>query len=112
MSMDGPSFSGQLERPYSEFFSVDAEHPSFPGHFPGRPVLPGVVLLDRVARALGRAAGAGAQVTGIRLAKFHLPVLPGDKLHVELLAKGEGTVQFRIVRGEAVVADGLFNVKV
>jgi 3-hydroxymyristoyl/3-hydroxydecanoyl-(acyl carrier protein) dehydratase len=110
--MDGRVFARQLELPYSECFTVQADHPSFRGHFPGQPVLPGVVLLDRVARALRRAAGAEAQVAGIRLAKFHLPVLPGDNLRLELLAKGEGTIQFRIVRGEAVVADGLFNVKV
>ena len=33
-------------------FTIDPDHPCLPGHFPGRPVVPGVVVLDRVVEAL------------------------------------------------------------
>jgi 3-hydroxymyristoyl/3-hydroxydecanoyl-(acyl carrier protein) dehydratase len=38
-------------------FTIPAEHPALPGHFPGRPVVPGALLLDHV---LGRRAAGGA----------------------------------------------------
>ena len=33
-------------------FIISADHPSLPGHFPGHPIVPGVVLLDRVLEAI------------------------------------------------------------
>lgn len=50
-------------------FCIAADHPSLPGHFPGRPVVPGVVLLDEVLACL--APGAV-----LLTAKFTAPVLP------------------------------------
>ena len=41
-------------------FTVPHDHPSLPGHFPGRPVVPGVVLLDRVLAAIEAAHGPAA----------------------------------------------------
>ena len=38
-------------------FVIGHDHPALPGHFPGQPVVPGVVLLDRVLEAVEREAG-------------------------------------------------------
>ena len=62
-------------------FTVDAGHPALPGHFPGRPVVPGVVLLDEAARLI-LAASPGQRLAGFGQAKFLQPVRPGDTLEV------------------------------
>ena len=59
-------------------FTVPAGHPSLPGHFPGRPIVPGVLLLDAVLRA----AGLAAPIRLVR-AKFAAPVAPGEEVSVE-----------------------------
>jgi 3-hydroxyacyl-[acyl-carrier-protein] dehydratase len=61
-------------------FSIAADHPALPGHFPGQPIVPGVLLLDHVlcgvAEALGRPVGVLQQV------KFAAALLPGETAQV------------------------------
>lgn len=64
-------------------FRVDAGHPSLPGHFPGRPIVPGVVVLDRVFAAIEQAHGATALLR-LPQVKFVQPLLPGQAARVEL----------------------------
>ncbi|MBC7800134.1 MAG: beta-hydroxyacyl-ACP dehydratase, partial [Gemmatimonadaceae bacterium] len=58
-------------------FDIPHDHPCLPGHFPGRPIVPGVVLLD-AAFALILAGHPGQRVTGLPSIKFTHPVRPGD----------------------------------
>lgn len=64
-------------------FVVPATHPSLPGHFPGNPVVPGVVLLAYVQAAIEAAHGP---LAALRLpqAKFVRPLLPGQAASIEL----------------------------
>ena len=64
---------------------VPRDHPSFAGHFPGQPVLPGVVLLSMVMEALQSRLPTTAQIDQ---AKFLAPVLPGDTLALHVTAQG------------------------
>lgn len=91
-------------------FSIDADHPALPGHFPGRPVVPGVVVLDRVLAAIEAAHGP---LGALRLpqVKFVRPLLPGEAARIELDALDAGTDgaprwRFRVLHGEATVATG------
>lgn len=86
-------------------FIIPADHPALPGHFPGRPVVPGVVLLDRVAQAAQAAFGLGAPV-GLPRAKFMAPVLPGEEVQVALDRRGPARITFSLSVGGRLVASG------
>ena len=57
---------------------VTVNEPFFPGHFPGHPVMPGVLLVEAMAQS------AAVYFTGIDRAKFRRPVIPGDVLTMTL----------------------------
>ncbi|MFK3648104.1 hypothetical protein ACI2IY_06645 [Lysobacter enzymogenes] len=86
-------------------FVIAADHPCLPGHFPGRPLVPGVVLLERVLDALRAQYGEPA---GLRLpqAKFLQPLLPGETAQIELDPVGPSRWRFRVCRGEDLLASG------
>ena len=74
--------------------NVTFNEPFFTGHFPGRPVMPGVLILEALAQAAGLLAfDAMGQVpdenniyyfVGIDSARFKRPVVPGDQLVLEI----------------------------
>lgn len=66
-------------------FQIPHDHPSLPGHFPGNPVVPGVVILDRVFAAIEAAHGSAA-AWRLPQVKFLQPLLPGQGARVELVA--------------------------
>lgn len=70
---------------------ISPQHPAFDGHFPGAPLLPGVVLLDEMLRVLE--AGAGWTLSS---AKFLHPVRPGETLTLEHQTLGNGSIRFSI----------------
>jgi 3-hydroxyacyl-[acyl-carrier-protein] dehydratase len=82
-----------------------ADHPAFAGHFPGRPVLPGVALLAAVLEAAAAEARVAAAIgPSPRLAwvKFLAPVEPGSSLAISLQL-GEAAIDWEVdVRGVAV----------
>jgi len=83
---------------------VSAEHAAFAGHFPGNPMVPGVLLLARVARAAS--AAFGASVGGVPAVKFLAPLRPGERFEVELEPPAHAAVRFRVLRGGALIASG------
>lgn len=87
---------------------VDAGHPALAGHFPGNPVVPGVVLLDRVAAALER--WRGLRVAGFPQVKFARPLLPAQDAELVLEDAGASGFRFRISCAAATIASGSIEV--
>lgn len=85
-------------------WSIDADHPAFPGHFPGRPLVPGVLLLERVALALR--AWRGQRLVRVREAKFMAPLLPAQEAELELVAAG-AQIRFEIRSAGVLLARGI-----
>ncbi len=86
-------------------WTVPADHPAFPGHFPGRPILPGVVLLDEAMRR----APATAAIRGLASAKFLRPVGPGAELDFRYGDPTATALRFDVRHGEHTVATGSFT---
>lgn len=92
--------------------SFPAGHPVFAGHFPGQPIVPGVLLLDAAVHAVQQAlaAGAGAATTcQVQSAKFLSPVAPGEILHLSWSDSGTGQIRFGIAAPGRQVATGVLG---
>jgi 3-hydroxymyristoyl/3-hydroxydecanoyl-(acyl carrier protein) dehydratase len=74
-----------------ETIVVPADHPALAGHFPGNPLVPGALLLDRVAALI--AEREGLQIGGIRNAKFLHPLLAGESCSLEISRRPDGTLK-------------------
>lgn len=84
---------------------IEADHPAFDGHFPGAPLLPGVLLLSEVLEAA--IAGGWAAPLQIASAKFLAPVRPDSTIVIELaMQPGERSATFDVRCGDACVATG------
>ncbi|GAA3926494.1 hypothetical protein [Luteimonas lutimaris] len=91
-------------------FVIARDHPSLPGHFPGRPVVPGVVVLDRVLDAVEAAHGP---LGALRLpqVKFVRPLLPGQRAEVAIEPLADAGAasprwRFRVERDGELLASG------
>ena len=77
-------------------FKFGAEDPTFAGHFPGRPILPGVFQLEMTRVAAESVLNCPLFVREIRKAKFQRPILPGETVRAELKLSGQDdTIQAR-----------------
>jgi 3-hydroxyacyl-[acyl-carrier-protein] dehydratase len=74
--------------------SVTVNEPFFPGHFPGHPIMPGVLIVEAMAQTAAAlvAASVGADAAGklvyfttIEQARFRRPVVPGDQLRIKVV---------------------------
>jgi len=93
-------------------FQFDAGDPTFAGHFPGRPILPGVYQLELARVAAGMILDCALKIAEIRKAKFQRPILPGEAVRVALkLLENNGTIEVRAnfsVDGQAAGETTLF----
>ena len=87
------------------FKNVTVNEPFFQGHFPGRPVMPGVLILEALAQlgatavlGCGENQGKLALFAGVDKVRFRRQVIPGDRLHLEA-----EIIRMKSVMGKAAV---------
>jgi 3-hydroxyacyl-[acyl-carrier-protein] dehydratase len=100
--------------------NVTINEPFFTGHFPGHPVMPGVLIVEAMAQSAGLLTQLSARVKGaspsalfylakVDNARFNAPVIPGDQLRMEVrlkrLLRGMGLFEARtLVDGKEVAS--------
>jgi 3-hydroxyacyl-[acyl-carrier-protein] dehydratase len=98
--------------------NVTINEPFFQGHFPGQPIMPGVLILEAMAQATGLLAFSGLidpddstlyMLVGIDKARFRGQVLPGDQLKLQVVLKrnvrGIGMFDCKALVDDEVVAE-------
>ena len=95
------------QRTHSTRFCIPVDHPAIPGHFPGNPVVPGVVVLDAIMHAAGEFLGSHIGLRSLPQAKFPASLRPGESARIDLVVDGD-TLRFQVCREETVVASGRF----
>ena len=101
--------------------NVTANEPFFQGHFPGFPIMPGVLVLEALAQAgalmiLHEDATPGDRLiyfTGVEGCKFRHPVVPGDQLRLEVdvlrFRSTAGRMQGRALVGDKLAAEATLS---
>jgi len=92
--------------------NVTINEPFFAGHFPGLPIMPGVLIIEAIAQAGGALLLTEVEerdqmlmvFTGIERAKFRRPVTPGDQLRLEVVVSAWRRTAVRM-EGKAYVGD-------
>lgn len=84
-------------------FTINPDHPALPGHFPGNPVVPGVVVLEQLIGALAT-AHPDRTCTGVRRMKFLRLLRPGETVDLAFgEAKADGITVKASVAGEPLI---------
>lgn len=100
--------------------NVSGNEPFFQGHFPGYPVMPGVLIMEALAQVgavvllkLPEYAGHIALFAGLEEVRFRKQVIPGDQLRLEVelqkLKRGIGVALGKAYVGESIVAEGILK---
>lgn len=90
-----------------EHLSVPAGHPALPGHFPGRPIVPGVVILDLVVEECRR-RHPDTPLRGVRKIKFISMLAPDQAFTVDWGEIRGGKLNFTARSGDKSLATGQF----
>lgn len=85
---------------------ANADHPAFAGHFPGKPIVPGVVLLDWTIAAIEAAEKCKILPGKLSVAKFLGPVSPATYLLLHYRMSATAKIDFRIEHDTRVIASG------
>lgn len=101
--------TGSVQDGFSTRITFPPEFVGFKGHFPGRPVLPGVCLIQTAVVTLSRALNQSVELKRLVSAKWMAPVLPGEEIALSLSIKDHENslmgVRVTVTRGGGKVAE-------
>ncbi|WP_317930861.1 hypothetical protein [Halioxenophilus sp. WMMB6] len=86
---------------------INADHPALPGHFPGQPVVPGVVILAKVCARLLQ-VHPDIATSGVRKLKFTRQLQAGESFTVNFAAIKNGGIRFKCLMAadDSLLAEG------
>lgn len=90
-------------------FEIPSDHPALPGHFPGRAIIPGVVLLDHAIARIGSILERPLGICQIVSTKFTSPATPGEPLALSFRCDERGAIRFTISAGGRTAAVGVLT---
>lgn len=85
-------------------FTIPADHPALAGHFPGNPLVPGVMLLEHLLSALEQTDAVRWPLT-LRRVRFLAPVRPGEALTISVKTVAQARVRLGLDRDEQLVLE-------
>ena len=89
-------------------FIIAPSHPTLAGHFPGNPIVPGVVILGEVLERIGESLGQSFVLSNVPSVKFHSPLRPNEQLQLTFDILPDHLVTFSCQVGSRLVASGQF----
>lgn len=94
--------------PYEISINIPKSHPSIPGHFPGHPIVPGVVILDHVFSALKQWRGE-IELASLPSVKFLHPIFPDMTFTIAFENTENNRYRFLCLNGEQTLVSGEFR---
>jgi 3-hydroxymyristoyl/3-hydroxydecanoyl-(acyl carrier protein) dehydratase len=92
---------------HSEPLHIASDHPALTGHFPGFPIVPGVVLLDEILYAIERSQTAAHESPWqIGAVKFHHIARPGNVLALSFEWRADGVAHFELHHASTLIVSG------
>lgn len=91
---------------FERTLTITKDHPALPGHFPGHPIVPGVLVLDEVIETLKHRYGDGLVVMGLPAVKLSSPLKPEEPLRITIELEDTGTAVFTCRVGNRLIASG------
>ena len=93
---------------YTASIRVSKDHPALAGHFPGNPVVPGVLVLERLIEAAEGQLGHALRISGLAHAKFPAPLLPDEEARVSFQIEAD-RLAFEVEHEGQFIARGAFE---
>jgi 3-hydroxymyristoyl/3-hydroxydecanoyl-(acyl carrier protein) dehydratase len=91
---------------FERMLTIANDHPALAGHFPGHPVVPGVLVLDEVIETLRHRYGQDLVVTGLPAVKLSSPLKPEEPLMITIEPEDPNTAAFTCRTGDRLIASG------
>jgi len=76
--------------------AISSDHPSLPGHFPGTPIVPAVIILDEISAALVEWQGE-CEITAINTMKFLAPLKPDQDFVISLSRQNQNAAEIDVI---------------